>query len=519
MKVNVEPREDQQVKLIIEIEPEEFERAKRRVARRLAKRIKIPGFRPGKAPYEIIERRLGERAIVEEAIDDLLDDLYPKAIKESEIKPYSAGVLDNVDLEGEKPRFEILVPLEPEVKLPENYRSFRLPYEEPELTDEEVEEAFKSFLRMFASLEPVDRPAEVGDAVYVDVEAYEEGNEEGEPLFADQNHPLLVEKEPHNGEWPFPGFPENFVGVKPGDEKTVIYTYPEDWDDEDLRGKTVVLKAVVKEVKAYTVPELTDELVAKVGYDSVDKFREDVIEDLKADKRAKYDNEYFTKVVDALLEQTEVKFPPQMLEDAVKGVTASLEADLESYGISKEEYLEQRGITEDDLKKEIAEEAKKTLLRELLISEIARREGLTPTKEEITAKAVPLLQQITAGMSKKEQRKILKDKRLMADVYEQALSDAQFEKVRSFLISLAKGELEKAAEEAEGAEEQAEGAEPAEEAEAQAEVAETAEAEGVEQEKAEAVAEEEPQAAEDSPSPEAAAEPEPEAEAEEEAEE
>ncbi len=511
MKVNVEPLEDQQVKLIIEVEPEEFERAKRRVARRLAKRIKIPGFRPGKAPYEVVERRVGERVIVEEAIDDLLDDLYPKAIKETEIKPYSAGVLKNVDLDGEKPRFEILVPLEPEVKLPEDYRSFRLPYEEPELTDEEVEEAFESFLRMFGSLEPVDRPAQVGDAVYVDVEAYEEGNEEGEPLFADQNHPLLVDEEPHDGEWPFPGFPENFVGAKPGDEKTVIYTYPEDWDDEDLRGKTVVFKAVVKEVKAYTVPELTDELVAKIGYDSADKFREDVIEDLKADKRAKYDDEYFAKVVDALLEQTEVKFPPQMLEDVIKDIMASLEADLESYGISKEEYLEQRGITEDELEEEIAEEAKKTLLRELLISEIARREGLTPTKEEITAKAVLLLQRITAGMSKKEQRKMLKDKRLMAGVYEQALSDAQFEKVRSFLISLAKGELGKTAEEAEETEAQTETAEGTE-GQAEAAETETAEAEQAEQEQAEATAEEEPQAAEDSPSPEAAAEPEAEAE-------
>ena len=512
MKVNVEPLEDQQVKLIIEIEPEEFERAKQRVARRLAKRFKIPGFRPGKAPYEIIVRRVGEETIVEEAVDNLLGDLYPKAIKESEIKPYSAGVLEKVDLKGEKPRFEIVVPLEPEVKLAEDYRSFRLPYEEPELTDEEVEGVLQSFLNMFATLEPVDRPAEVGDVVYVDVEAYEEGNEEGEPLFADQNHPLLIEKEPHDGEWPFPGFPENFVGVKPGDEKTVIYTYPEDWDDEDLRGKTVVVKAVVKEVKARTTPELTDEIAAQFGYDSAESFREALIQDLKWRKKEEYENEYLDKVVDALVEQTEMKYPPQMLKDAMEDITASLEEDLEHHGISKEEYLEQRGITEDELEEEIAEAAKVTLLRELFFSEIAQSESLTPTKEEITEKAVLLLQHLTAGMKKKDQRRILKDKKFMTDVYKQALSDAQFEKVRSFLISLAKGELEKAAEEAEGAEEQAEGAEPAEEAEAQAEVAETAEAEGVEQEETEAAAEEEAQAAEDSPSPEAAAEPEAEAE-------
>jgi len=160
----------------------------------------------------MVVRRVGEAAIVEEAIDSLLQDLYPKAIEQAEIQPFRAGELQNVDLEGEKPRFEILVPLEPRAKLPDDYRSLRLPYEEPEVTEEEVEDVLQSFLNMFATLEPVDRPAEVGDAVYVDVEAYEEGKEEGEPLFADQNHPLLIEKEPHDGEWPFPGFPENFVG-------------------------------------------------------------------------------------------------------------------------------------------------------------------------------------------------------------------------------------------------------------------------------------------------------------------
>jgi trigger factor len=142
LKIDTQTTEDHQVKLRVEVEPEQLETAKRRAARQIAKKAKIPGFRPGKAPYHIIERFAGEAAILEDAMDILVQDVYPKALDEIDIKPFGPGTLENI-ASTDPPVFEFVVPLEAEIELGD-YHSLRLPYELKEVTDQDVEKVLEN---------------------------------------------------------------------------------------------------------------------------------------------------------------------------------------------------------------------------------------------------------------------------------------------------------------------------------------------------------------------------------------
>ncbi len=469
MKVTTEFRDDHQVQLTLELDSQELERAKRRVAREYARRIKIPGFRPGKAPYEVVARKVGEHVIEQEAIDALLDEYYPKALEEADIKPYGPGTLEKI-VSTDPPVFQLLVPLAVDVDLGD-YRSIRIPYEPPAVDEKEVDDVLDSYRQMFAVLEPVDRAAEVGDVVYVNVEAYEEGKEEGEPLFADQNHPLLIEKEPHDGEWPYPGFPESFLGAKAGDEKTLVYTYPEDDDDEELRGKTVVIKAEVTQVKGRSLPELDDDFAKQLGdFESIEKVREILREDLAQRKQAAYDAEYLDKMLDAILEQATLKYPPQVVDEEVESRLNEHRQKAESRGQSWEEYLEANGTDEESLKAEIRAEVEPIVRRRLVLSAVADQEQLEVDENQVLEEARQNLTQMLAYMDRKEARRLAKDRRFVQDIIAATAMDALTMKAQEFLIALGKGELDEA-EEAEEAEEASEEASEAAESETPAEEA------------------------------------------------
>ncbi len=493
MKVTTTIREDHQAELTLVLDNQELERAKRRVAREYARRMKIPGFRPGKAPYELVARRVGEEVIREEALERLLDEYYPKALKEAEIEPYGPGKLEEIVSE-DPPTFKLLVPLAVDVELGD-YRSVRVPYEPPELDEEEVEKVIDAYRQMFAVLEPVDRPAEVGDVVYVDVQAYEEGQEDGEPLFADQNHPVLIEKEPHEGEWPYPGFPEEFVGAKAGDTKTLVYTYPDDEEDETLRGKTVVVKAEVVEVKGRSVPELNDDFAQQLGAQDADDLRKGVRESLAQQKQQTYDVEYLTAVLDAIVEQATLKYPPQAVEDEVADRLEEYQREAQQRGLSWEDYLKERGTDEEALRAEIREEVEPFVRRRLVLEAIAREENLEVDTDKVLDTARNYLVQLASSLEPKEARKLGRDKAFIQDLVAAAAHDELIGQAEAFVIALAKGELEaeEAAKEDESSAEEGEEAETAaapeaQEAEASAAIAaDETEAAPAEEEAADAV--------------------------------
>ena len=158
MKIETHPREDHQVTMVVELEPEKLEGARRKAARRIAEKVKIPGFRPGKAPYDVVRRLYGDGVLTEEAVEILVDEIYPEALKEADIKPSAAGALENIE-SLEPPKFIFTVPLTPTIDLGD-YKSVRADYGWVEPAESEVEEEIENLRRMYATSETVERPAQ-----------------------------------------------------------------------------------------------------------------------------------------------------------------------------------------------------------------------------------------------------------------------------------------------------------------------------------------------------------------------
>ena len=208
MKLEKTIQKDHQAQVVVDVEPDRLEAARHRAARKLAERGKIPGFRPGKAPYEVILRYYGDAAIYEQAVDLLVDELYPEMLKEAAIEPAAAGSLEKID-GTETPRLTFKVPLKPEVNLGD-YRVIRLPYEFQLPGPEKLDQALEELQQMYGTTETADREIQQGDYVLVDLKSEKESLTR--PGFA-----TLLRKEDRDDEFPFPGFGRALLGLKVGD--------------------------------------------------------------------------------------------------------------------------------------------------------------------------------------------------------------------------------------------------------------------------------------------------------------
>ncbi len=372
MKFEKTIQEDHQAQVVVEVEPAQLDKARRRAARKLAERGKIPGFRPGKAPYEVVLRYYGDDAVYEQAVDLLVDEIYPEMLKEADINPAAPGTLEKIDkIDGtDLPKLTFKVPLAPEVVLGD-YHSLRVPYEFKAPGPEKLDQALEDLRQMYSTTETVEREAQEGDYLLVDLESEKEALTR--PGFA-----TLIRKEDRENEFPFPGFARQLVGLKAGDSKTIQHTFPADYPDETLAGQSVDIKATVKTIRSMTLPELNDDFAKMVGqYENLDALKEAMTKEIEADARARYDDEYFTQVVDKIGETATIKYAPQTLEHEAGHVIEDLERRLAQQGLDLETYYKMRNI---DAAKFLEEEAKpvakKRLERSLILDEISRREKI-----------------------------------------------------------------------------------------------------------------------------------------------
>jgi trigger factor len=420
LKIESQVLEDHQVKLKVEIEPEPLESAKRRAAREIAKKAKIPGFRPGKAPYNIVERYAGPKAILADAMDLLVQDLYPKIIEEAGIKPYGPGRLENI-VSTEPPVFEFVVPLEAEVTLGD-YNAIRFPYEPKEITDKDVDNVLENMRQQQAVIEPVERPAQEGDLVTVKLKAERKQVEEGETpiLIRERSIPIIVQPErtepaekDENAqeplpEWPFPGFSRNLIGLSVNDERTLLYTYPEDSSFEMLRGKEAEYHFVVETVKSRTLPEFNDEFAQSQGeYENLEALRKDVRSRLGEEAQQAYDDEYGNKIIDELVNSATIKYPPQMLEEETRQLLRNLENRLAQQGLDMETYLKTRSTDLEGLTKEYSPMAEQRLKRFLVLYEVASKENIQVPEQEITSEATQMINQLSQSLSPEQARKAI----------------------------------------------------------------------------------------------------------------
>lgn len=403
MKIQQTPRDDHQMEVVVELENEQLESARHRAARKISQKAKIPGFRPGKAPYPVVLRHYGEAAITEEAVELLVDETYPRMLEEAKIEPAAAGALENVE-KLDPPTFKFLVPLAPTVDLGD-YKSIRLPYDWQAPAEEKVDEAIEQLREMYSTTETVEREVREGDFVMLDVHGALTGKAAEaavEPELSRDGFPVFVRKGKHADEWPFAGFTRKLVGLKPGEETVFTHKFAKDASDDALRGKAAKFMVTVKTVRGVTLPELDDEFAKKVGAgETVDQLHERIRQNIERQSREEYDDKYFIELFDQIKAGATIKYPPQMLEHEAEHVREELQRRLADQRMDLETYLKVRNTDMDTfMTDEVKPNAQRRLERSLLIDEIARQEKIELSEEEISA----AFQQNWAALSQSDEQ-------------------------------------------------------------------------------------------------------------------
>jgi trigger factor len=385
LKIEKNLTDDRQAELTVDYTAKEFEGFKRRAAKRIAKDTKIPGFRPGKAPYNVILNRYGEGAIIQEALDILLEDDYPKIIEKAELEPSGSGSLDKIE-SYDPPKLLFVVPLEPEVELGE-YREIRKDYELEEFDVSEVDDYITNLRRNAATIVPAEHPAEEGDLVYFNLSGEFLNPEEDDDATITDKTPqqvvIPVEGEESDSEWPFSGFAKSLLGVQAGDTKEIEHKYPKKFDDEDYAGKTAMFTVDVQSVKELELPDFDEDFAQSMGgYDSPEAFRESLEEQMRTSHQEEYDQAFFNDLLDQITGDAELVYPPQMLEHEEEHVLGDIKSRLEGQNLDFETYLKLRETDEETfMEEEVRPAAKERLERSLIIDALVKAEGLKLDQE------------------------------------------------------------------------------------------------------------------------------------------
>lgn len=452
MKITTEARDDHQMKVVAEFEANSLDKYKKQAARKIAGQAKIPGFRPGKAPYDVISRLYGEPAIEEEAIELMVKDIYPQMLDEAKINPAAPGTLEDISKEDPL-KFTFIVPLEPTVELGK-YREIRKEYAPKPIKQAEIDEFIKRLQRTYATAEPVDRPSDKDDLVYIKIDATIVEPAEGEKAELLKDSPLQLvigENDPEENGFPYPGFGDALIGLSADEQKKFSYTYPKDSKYEKLQGKEVEFNVTMQSVKHLTLPELNDEFARMFGeYETYDQLKDAVKAQIESRNNADYDGDYFDTLLDEVTTAATINYPPQVLEHEMEHVVEDITHDLSNKHMELDAYLKTINKEKDAwMEEEIKPAARKRLERSLVLDEISRVEKVQVGKDELQTEVTNMLGEISQSIDAKKLEKQLKSDRVANALTMQAATRVLNRNIFNRLKDIATGKAEEpAAEEA-----------------------------------------------------------------------
>ena len=349
MNVQTELLEGKKAKLTIEVPAEEFKKALNRVYTRQKGRMVIPGFRKGKAPRKVIEKMYGEGIFYEDAANDLINDVYPQVYDERELDIVSRPDIEITSAqEGEPFIFSATVALRPDVKLAA-YKGVEVTKIDSSVSDEEVEEEIQNQLKTNSRSVVIDGEAQEGDTVVIDYdgfcdgEAFEGGKADGFALELG-SHSFVDD------------FEDQLVGVVAGDEVEVNVTFPEEYHAPRLAGKDAVFIVRVREVRRSEIPELDEEYVEDIGFDSIEEYREDVRANIEKDKRDRARKRIEDEAIRKVAEASEIDVPEEMIETQINSAVNDYANNMSQSGISISEYFRFTGMTIEKLRDQIRPE-------------------------------------------------------------------------------------------------------------------------------------------------------------------
>lgn len=391
MKVETERLGNCQMALTIEVDEERTQRALRDAARRISRQVKIPGFRPGKAPYHVIARYFGKEILYQEVVDGLGEPLYREALKEVGLEPFRPATL--TDYEIEPLVLKLVVPLAPVIELGD-YRQIRLE-PEAEAIEEEIDGTLKRIQQENVFWQSVKRSAQQGDMAVVDIK----GMVGEKTVIENEGRKLILGDDSSE---PLPGFSEKLLGMSPGEERVFTLVYPEDFEDESLAGRQVHFRVYLQDLKEEVMPDIDDDLARTVGdYET--------LEDLKAELRrqleAEAEDRFAYRALTALVERAEIEFPPVLLEEQIDDLLEEFDRDLRREGLNLENYLAMRKQTKEGFREEIAPQAEERLKLALVLNRFIELEGLE-NEPDATRKAMERLAAIAKGELEEETQSV-----------------------------------------------------------------------------------------------------------------
>ncbi len=379
--VAVERIPGSQVSLSIEVPAEKVERTYERVLNRLSQRVKIEGFRPGKAPRAMVEARLGPDTLREEVVDTLAPEVIADAIEENSIPAISRPRLEVIEVERGKPaRFVAKVDVVPEVELPD-LGALKTRKSTTEVTDELVSRRVDDYLEKAAQIEPVERPVEVGDVAVVDLDVLVAGAE------LPEEKRRAMEVEVKEGVL-IPELLQALPGAAVGETREATVKMPDDHSNPELAGKEAVLRMTVQGVKQKHVPELDDELAKQVSdgrYETAEALRTGAREELAVQAVRVDEMTFEQELVKEVVESSRLEVPHSLVDREIERRMAELERQLARQGLKLDLYFKYAGLTPEQWFENEHPDAEARLRVDLVLEEVAKQQGIEPTDEEVLA--------------------------------------------------------------------------------------------------------------------------------------
>ncbi|MBU9672924.1 trigger factor [Planococcus sp. CP5-4] len=365
--------------LTVEVPAEEVNGALDKAFKKVVKEINVPGFRKGKMPRQMFEKRFGVESLYQDALDFILPDAYANAVEEAGINPVDRPEIDIEKLEKNEPLvFTAKVTVKPEVELGE-YKGLEVSKEDMNVTDEEIEEQLKESQERMAELTvKEDGQIENGDTAVIDFEGFVDG--EAFEGGAGNDYSLEIGSNSF-----IPGFEEQLVGAKTGEQKDVEVTFPEEYHAEELAGKSATFKVTVNEVKAKELPELNDEFAKELDeeVEGLDALRTKMKENLKAEKENASETQMRDQLVQKAAENATVEIPQAMIDSEIDRMMQDFEQRLSQQGMNKELYFQFSGQDEDALREQMKADAETRVRVSLTLEAIAKAENMEVTSEDI----------------------------------------------------------------------------------------------------------------------------------------
>ncbi len=401
-----EKKENSTFELVIEVGAAEFQAAVDKVYNRQKSRINIPGFRKGKAPRKMVEKMYGAEIFFEDAISLAYPDAYEAALKETGIEPVAYPQLEVLEVSASGFTFKATITVKPEATI-KDYKDLPVTKPEVKVSAADVKAELKPYIDRASRLVSVDRKAKKGDTAVIDFEGFRDGV----PFQGGKGENFSLEL----GSGSFvPGFEDQVIGMKAGDEKDLDITFPENYTPE-LAGAQVVFKVKVHEVKEKQEPEVDDEFAKDVSeFDTLDEFKKDLGEKLKVRRQEQADRDFENAVIDALIEKLECDVPQAMIDYRADKMLEDYANRIQSQGIGFENYLQMMGMSMDDMRAQSKTSADRAVRSDLALEAVAAAEGIEVSASDVEEEISKLAERY--AMEADKVRGIIKEEDLRRDL-------------------------------------------------------------------------------------------------------